>query len=101
MPAKDAAAYMREYRAKKKGTITGTITPDQGERVEFDGTAQQVIAGLSAKILELTDEVARLKRELANRPEIIGRGARFPVTDMPGTSFGVPHAAPKPGSKKK
>ena len=74
MPVKDQAAYMREYRAKKKATQTVSIPAmlaAQGPRHFVKPT----IPDLRAEVAFLTGEVARLKRALAqaNRDLVLAR----------------------------
>ena len=66
---RDRAAYMREYRAKRRS--------DGARRVEavdslLDRTEARLrrteVAPLLDRITDLEKEVARLKRELASRP---------------------------------
>lgn len=62
MPAKDQAAYMREYRKRqRREVIMNTTMPAQAVRELVE--AQDRIQVLEA-------EVIRLKRELAARPQV-------------------------------
>jgi hypothetical protein len=55
---RDRAAYMRDYRAKRRqsATITGDLSDPFGQEM------------MRLRVLQLEDEIARLKRELAARP---------------------------------
>jgi hypothetical protein len=61
MPAKDAAAYMRAYRAKHKDAESS-----------FEDMARSELLGVkydyAKRILDLEDEVKHLKAELTDRP---------------------------------
>lgn len=70
---RDRAAYMRKYRAERKGIQThhaGDEHLAQPCKVQFaDGTWSACDADLlQERITDLEGEVARLKRELAARP---------------------------------
>jgi hypothetical protein len=76
MSAKDQAAYMREYRAKKKARVPIVTSEVEGGMLSWDCPAcgQRVSSVLipgsdgRARIEQLETEVAHLKRELAKRP---------------------------------
>ena len=61
--SRDRAAYMRAYRAKRKGQEPIHMTP--GMRAVADGFA---IQQAHERIAELEEEVRHLKAELAKRP---------------------------------
>jgi hypothetical protein len=67
MPKRDRAAYMRQYRTRKK--IDLTTTPGRIEAA-FD------IIKADVRIRELVAEVARLKRELAARQPLDRKAAQ-------------------------
>jgi hypothetical protein len=67
MPKRDRAAYMRQYRTRKK--IDLTTTPGRIEAA-FD------IIKADVRIRELEAEVARLKRELAARQPLDRKAAQ-------------------------
>lgn len=66
------AEYMREYRAKKKAEAP-SVQPYAMLQPSGDVTTDQLADDLfeaMAVVAALTDEVARLKRELASRPSV-------------------------------
>jgi len=69
---RDRAAYMREYRARRKDA-----------RLRYgNGDGADEIARLQGLIAEMSEEVARLKRELAGRPTAPAFNSR-PFTPVP------------------
>jgi hypothetical protein len=81
---RDRAAYMREYRARKRGLppVTVSISPRESATEEY--TAPDLIdmvRQLSDRIAELANEVARLRRELAAGP--VDRYSTRPFTPVP------------------
>jgi hypothetical protein len=103
MPAKrtkeEQAAYMRAYRARKAGPPDLSVLES-----EVVTPAKTRVSALEARILELEDEVRRLKRELADRPQyrpdvasrLVDAVSRPKAKPYFG-SFGEPRPAPKPG----
>ncbi len=79
--SRDRAAYMREYRARKRlearglratEDITLTISPTGQPPMEFRAKDYPaLVQGLSQVICDMAAEVGRLQAELATRP-IIG-----------------------------
>jgi hypothetical protein len=84
--AKSRAAYMREYRARHRALDERPKESVMRER--YRAADADRIASLMAENVRLTDEIARLKRELANRP--------VPVKPAD-AGWGAYRPAPKPG----
>ena len=83
MPKRDRADYMREYRARTKKVEKFD---------EWNGVATYSREDtFRAEITRLTEEVARLKRELAARPDTKLRLVRDSFTEF--------RPVPKPGRK--
>lgn len=83
MPS-NSAAYMREYRARKRAvrTVDEILAPRRDGKITEDR--------LQERIDELEAEVHRLKGELAKRPAVIA----------PGFNTAPFSPAPKPSQRK-
>jgi hypothetical protein len=69
---RDRAAYMREYRKRKRLTLDPYATPAMMRAAEaeqyHDNAIRETSANRAKRIAELEEEVRHLKAELAKRP---------------------------------